>query len=731
MQKRLMLSAAGLAGTLLWAVETKNWVLDHPTDFEKGNLKRLSLRNDGRLRLAPETKELWDAGVPYLWTIVADTKGNVYTATGGPGTEKAKVVRIDGAGKATTLAEIDGAEIHTLALNAKDELFAGTMPDGKVYRVTAAGASVFYDPKAKYIWGLAFDAAGNLYVATGDGGEVHRVTPGGQGRVFFKSDEAHARSIVCAPNGDVIVGTEPGGLVIRVNAAGEGFVLYQSTRKEITSLAYNAKGELFVTGAGGKQNAPYIAPPPPPMQNPPPPGSTVNQAQPTQRIAVAPPSSQMPSNINVPGGSEVYRLDRDGAPLKIWSHATEVAYGIAFDAKGTPWIGTGNKGGIYRVDTPYLATLLTTLAPTQVTALATGRDGLVYAATGNVGKVFRLGPGLEKEGFLESEVLDVGSFTSWGRLRAEGTMPGIAFETRSGNLERPQKNWSNWQALKDGRVQSPAARFLQWRATFRAPAAGAVEPELKLVDVAYRAKNLPPRIEAVEATPQNYKTPAGPTAAVTPAPATLNLPALGRNRQRSSSGSMVVDPGASTMMVNYAKGWMGARWLAVDDNGDTLEFKVEIKGVNETAWKPLKDKLKDRSSSFDCTAYPDGQYQVRVTASDQPDNVPGSGLTDMMVSEAFTIDNSAPVISKITATANGTDLALSFSVKDELALLQSVEYSVNGGEWQWAEPTTKLTDSMEHEYRLTVARPAGGEVVVAVRASDVNDNQAVEKTVVK
>lgn len=729
-----MAGAACLAaGTLLLAVETKNWVLDHPTDFEKGNLKRLSVRNDGRLRLAPETKELWDAGVPYLWTIVTDAKGNVYTATGGPGTDKSKVVRIDAAGKATTLAEIDGAEIHTLALNAKDELFAGTMPDGKVYRITAAGASVFYDPKAKYIWGLAFDAAGNLYVATGDDGEVHRVTPGGQGRVFFKSDEAHARSIVCAPNGDVIVGTEPGGLVIRVNAAGEGFVLYQSTRKEITALAYNAKGELFVTGAGGKQGAPYIAPPPMPVQNPVPPGSTVNQALPTQRIAVAPPSSQMPMNINVPGGSEVYRLDKDGAPLKIWSHATEVAYAIAFDAKGTPWIGTGNKGGIYRADTPYLSTLLTTLAPTQVTALATGRDGLVYAATGNVGKVFRLGPGLEKEGFLESEVLDVGSFTSWGRLRAEGVTSGIAFETRSGNLERPQKNWSNWQGLKDGRVQSPAARFLQWRATFRAPAAAnAAEPELKLVDVAYRAKNLPPRIEAVEATPQNYKTPAtGLPSTVTPAPATMNLPALGRNRQRSTPGSPVMDPGASTMMVNYAKGSMGARWLAVDDNGDTLEFKVEIKGVNETAWKPLKEKLKDRSVNFDCTAYPDGQYQVRVTASDQPDNVPGSGLTDAMVSEAFTIDNTPPVISRIASSTEAGNLVLSFTVKDALSLLQSVEYSVNGGEWQWAEPTTRLTDSMEHEYKLTVARPAGGEVVIAVRASDVNDNQAVEKAVTK
>ena len=35
------------------------------------------------------------------------------------------------------------------------------------------------------------------------------------------------------------------------------------------------------------------------------------------------------------------------------------------------------------------------------------------------------------------------------------------------------------------------------------------------------------------------------------------------------------------------------RWLANDDNGDTMEFKVEIRGVNETGWKLLHDKIRE------------------------------------------------------------------------------------------------------------------------------------------
>ena len=54
----------------------------------------------------------------------------------------------------------------------------------------------------------------------------------------------------------------------------------------------------------------------------------------------------------------------------------------------------------------------------------------------------------------------------------------------------------------------------------------------------------------------------------------------------------------------------------MDDNGDELTYKVEIKGASEIAWKLLRDKVREQSVAWDSTAFPDGQYQVRVTASD-------------------------------------------------------------------------------------------------------------------
>jgi hypothetical protein len=56
--------------------------------------------------------------------------------------------------------------------------------------------------------------------------------------------------------------------------------------------------------------------------------------------------------------------------------------------------------------------------------------------------------------------------------------------------------------------------------------------------------------------------------------------------------------------MQYAKGYVGGRWLASDPNGDPLMFTVEIRGANETEWKLLRDKLAERYYSWDSTAFP-------------------------------------------------------------------------------------------------------------------------------
>ena len=147
-----LLLALGALTPYCYAVETRFWIQNEQADFEKGTLKKLSLRSDGHLALAPVFKEKLASSAPYLWTLAEDSKGNLYSAGGGPGSSQAKIFVIDAAGKSKVLAELPGMEVHALAIDSKDRIFAATSPDGKIFRVSADGKSeVLYDPKAKYI----------------------------------------------------------------------------------------------------------------------------------------------------------------------------------------------------------------------------------------------------------------------------------------------------------------------------------------------------------------------------------------------------------------------------------------------------------------------------------------------------------------------------------------------------------------------------------------------------
>jgi hypothetical protein len=170
--------------------------------------------------------------------------------------------------------------------------------------------------------------------------------------------------------------------------------------------------------------------------------------------------------------------------------------------------------------------------------------------------------------------------------------------------------------------------------------------------------------------------------------------------------------------------------VASDPNGDTLQYTVEIKGENETEWKPLKEKLTEKYFSWDATAFPDGDYRLRVTATDAPSNPPAEALTTQLISAPFTIDNTPPKITGLTATRSGGKLQVRWHAADALSNLDRAEYSLDGGDWTVAEPVTKLSDSPALDYELTLDA-AAGEHTIAVRVWDANDNLAVDKLVVK
>jgi sugar lactone lactonase YvrE len=718
----LLIFCAGLSQ----AGDTLLWTQSDYADFQKGVRTNLAIRSDGRLTLAPRKTEVADGAASYLWALVRDSRGNLYTG-GGPG---AKLLRVTPAGKTEKLAEFDALEIHALAIDSKDRVYVATAPDGKVFRVEASGkSSVFYDPKQKYIWSMVFDKSGSLFIATGDQGEIHKVSPDGKGQVFFKSDETHMRSLAFDGQGSLIAGTEPGGLVIRISPSGDGFVLYQMPKREVTALAVSPQNEIYAAAVGSKTGPRVLAAAPAPAV--PAPALLAPGAAPatTPAGAILTPAAPAPSApAIVPGGSEVYKIPALDSPARVWNGTQDIVYALAFDSAGHLLIATGNKGNLYRLDDHGLYTTLVTFPAEQVTALVAEKDGALYAATGNVGKVFRTGPGLEPEGTIESDVFDSGGFSRWGRVQAGGERNGgvISLTVRSGNLDRPQKNWSSWSAPVTGTegasTATPAARFVQWKASLKAGPNGG-SPWLDSVDVAYLRRNVAPKIEQIDITPYNYRFPAPATQLTLSAAATLTLPAIGSKPAAARSGTeQNVYPA-----MTYQKGAIGVRWTSSDENGDSLIYRVEIRGASEKAWKPLRDKIREKYYSFDSTAFPDGEYRLRITASDSPSNTPEDALQSFEESDGFTIDNTPPAITGLKAEPGGN---LRWHAADALNTIDKAEYSLDGGDWTVVDPVGKLSDAKALDYVLKLNGLTPGEHVVAVRVTDDNDNTAVEKVLI-
>lgn len=710
------------APSLLLAVDVHVWEQSDASDFSRATTKRIAIRTDGRLTLSPEFKELDSTTVPYLWAIAQDSKGTVYYAGGAPTGATAQVFALPSGGKPHVFAELSGLEIHALAVDSQDRLYAAVLPDAKIYRFDHSGKStLFFDPHAKYIWSMAFDRTGNLFVATGDAGLIYKVAPDGNGVQFANTDETHARSMIIDSDGNLIVGTEPGGLVIRISPQGKQFVLFQTAKREITAVA-ERNGMIYAAAVGSKPAV--VTGPPPVLPSTPP---AVNPAG-TQRVATSRPSPAPPVgslSASVTGGSDVYRIEKDGFAEKIWESSSEIVYALAFDEAGRPLLGTGNKGIVYRVDSPQFSTQIVTAPPTQVTAFLQRKNGQILAATGNVGNVYAIGPGLENTGTLESDVLDANEFSYWGKIHVtyKPNNGEISLEARSGNLNNPEHDWSPWTAVPvatlGGQIAAPPARFLQYRLTLHRSSDNR-SPEVSLLDIPYLPKNIAPQVDQIEIGPYNYRqSPTSSllerTVAASGAPTSITLPAVGQHR--TSTASTGIESAASATL-QYSKGFVTLRWSAHDDNHDSLLFTVELRGKNETVWRTLKRDLQDTHYPIDTTAFPDGEYVARITATDAPGNPPSEALSSSLESDPFTIDNTPPELMDVRA--RGGEIA--FTAKDALSWLDKAEFSVNGGDWELLQPVNRVTDSQT----LTYIVKASAGSIVSVRVFDENDNVVVK-----
>ena len=714
---------------------TKQWTVSRYDEFQRGTTDGTAIRNDGRVEAGLTASTLYSASESYVWSIAEGADGLVYAGLGGSTGASAAVVRLPPNGPAEKIFGGKQLGVQTVRVASDGSVFAATSPDGKVYRLegkSGRGEQVVFDPattseRPKYLWDLAVAPDGSLYVATGAPAAVYRIAPAQNAKpeLLFRTADAHIRSLLLSSSGVLWAGSDGAGVIYRFDTRQSGakpFAAYAAGHREITALAMDATGVLYAAAVGAK--GPSSLPPLPVTGSV---GVTVTFLQPGSTTAAG-------SNGVVPDGSEIDRIAPDGTPQRLVSLKDDVVYALVV-YQGQLFASSGNRGRLYQVD-PAVSGRLTEVGRTdagQATAMAAGAAGLL-AGTSNGGKVLRLQKDATKATYL-SEVFDAGQYARWGRVEVQADSPGFELFVRTGNVPAATQGWSDWTPVSAaGELRGAAAgRYAQWRAEFHRGGA------IAAVTLNYLPRNVAPAVDDIavatgarvsaNSAPQQQPT----VQVILPSGTASAAQMMSLVQQDTAAGPLTAQKDHNGIVI---------RWAAHDDNGDDLMFSVWYRGVGETEWRLLKDKISDRFLSFDASLLPDGRYEAKVVASDAPVHTDADTLSGDRTSALFVVDTTPPVPGPLAARMEQGLVHWTFEARDATSPIARAEISIDAGPWEYVEPVGGLSDSLAERYDTRSTLPtktdspsgsttASSEHVLAVRVYDRAENMTSVKTVVR
>ncbi len=735
------------------ATHPQKWTADTEDAFAKGVGDKVVLTSHGEIKLSRALKSALaeDAAVGQVFALAQGKDGTIYAAVAGDQTTGKILVIKDG--KSSVFAEVELTPLFssTMLVDEAGRLIVGGCGDtARVLRFPAPNAAttapvkpevLFEDKDSKYVWAVAKGPDGTLYAATGPAGKLVAIAPDGKAEVVYTVEEGNFLSLAVNREGIVYIGADPHAVVYRFDPrTKKATVVLSATETEISALAIDAAGNVYAaTGApvdgaepatpghGHKGTPDNGLPEPkdspiPPMQ---PPGANPKHRHDLgflmRNSAFVPPGGAGPigpggvgpgkgkgrgqpamppmphgGDAEVPAeGNAVYRIDPEGFISEVFRAPVTIRAMLEHD--GVLTLGTGSDGEIYEVDARREEQgVLATADAKDITALLLLADGSIAVGQANDGGVSLLSAGLASEGTYTTEVFDATGVARLGVVRLDGSLPpgtSLTLSTRSGNFSDPNASWSEWTAEvpaeKFVKITSPASRYFQARLTFKSN--GSDTPVVRALEASYQLPNAAPVISSV------------------------TVGDGGEDKPDEKSEEKALGP------VKHIT------WDAKDPNDDALVFTLQYRPSGEKEWRLLKDHLTEPAFEWDTKSVPDGRYQVRVVASDAPDNVPGTEKLSSRVSSSFLVDNTPPEFSEITSKIEGKTAEIRFVVKDAASTVAGVKWRDGAtGEWRTAECEGKMFDSPSATVVVSLRDLSSGRHIIALKAVDDRGNERFE-----
>jgi outer membrane protein assembly factor BamB len=217
------------------AVKTDRWELKSPQDFMRGKLQQLIITSTGELRLGYGTTKLGEFAKE-IWCSTIDRDGVIYFGTGSP----AEIYALGKDGRTTKLFEADSIAVTAVALDSRGNLYAATMPEGKIYKISTTGKAAavktdepFCKLRAPYIWSLIVDKQDRLFAGTGPDGKIFHVGVDGKAEEWYAAEDSNILCMALDADGALLAGGSDRGLLYRITEKGKGVVLHEFAEDEV------------------------------------------------------------------------------------------------------------------------------------------------------------------------------------------------------------------------------------------------------------------------------------------------------------------------------------------------------------------------------------------------------------------------------------------------------------------------------------------------------------------
>lgn len=651
------LLGVGLAG----AVSTERFVLADAEALAAGNLIRTTVHSDGRVQVGVELARVaLPDDVPVVYSLARAADGAVYLGTGNDG----RVFRLRGQ-QVEPFATTGQLLVSALAMGEGGTLFAGTLPEGRIYAITAAGqvSELVRPDETQHVWALAWDPERRtLFAGTGPDGRVYAIDRQGRAELWWDSSASHVMSLALGPDGDVFAGTSDDALVARLRGPSRVEIVHDFPGNEITAL--DARGGELAVAANELPDPPRLM------------ASSAQERGATAGRAPRP----------TPGKGRIWRVSRDGRAEEIYRRDRGHITSVQLLDDGTVVGGVSEDGLVVRVAPDRTHATWIDVDERQVLRVDVRGDAPLFV-TGDGSAVYRLSASRPREAIWESKVLDGRFRARWGQLSWQGDGQ-LVFQTRAGNTERPDATWSAWSSdmSTSGPIRSPEARFLQIRARFdRDPSA-----VLRSVTAYFLPQNQRPHVRDVRLEGENDT-------------ATKRLRAERQDH---------VPPASAVYKL---------AWSVENPDGDRLRYRLSFRREDQSVWRNVLregDSVAETHYSWNTSSVPDGWYVLRVEASDELDNPPTLALRHTAESAPLRVDNHAPRVEELRL--NGT--RLTGRAVDALGPVARLERSIDAGEWLPFFPADDLFDTADERFELELGALAPGPHIVAIRATDASGN---------